>query len=309
VQPEAIEQAVKRWEGFSVARISAVGDAAGRAAAKARKDLITYPDLQAAMRETQGRAGKLPPDTPLLSELVMPQELSEQIKGVANRMKHIEETERLGGKIPRGILFWGPPGTGKTITARSLAKTAGWAFLETTGSVLLGNPDKIDDIVRQARDIRPCIVFLDEGDDVLAHRQMNPHAASVTNRLLTAIDGAGGAVHDVVWVAATNHPENIDPAAMRGGRFTVKLRFDVPDKSTLAIFIAKWMKASAAQFEPECQPAALAGILVGLSIANTKAVLQQAADRAVDRKMLLNDRSSVCLNDVREAKKLIVSDF
>ncbi|NMG04884.1 ATP-binding protein [Azoarcus taiwanensis] len=298
----AIAQAAKRWEGFSVARIRAVADEAGREAVKQSATEISYQDLQAALRRVQGRKGKLPPNAPRLDELTLPAKLERQLRGLAGRMSKIEEIEQRGGKVPSGVLFWGPPGTGKTVTAQALAKSSGWAFISTSGNELLGNPDKISDIVREARDIRPCIVFIDEADDVLADRQYARHTASVTNRLLTAVDGAAGKVHDIMWIAATNHPEQMDPAALRGGRFTVKLEFELPDADALVEFVSGWIARSRAEFAAEATPQAIALELEGLSIANAAAVLQHAADDAAER-WIENPAAgdAVTLADVRTA--------
>lgn len=305
----AIAQAAKRWEGFSVARIRAVADEGGREAVKQSATEISYQDLQAALRRVQGRKGKLPPNAPSLDELTLPAKLERQLRGLAGRMSKIEEIEQRGGKVPSGVLFWGPPGTGKTVTAQALAKSSGWAFISTSGNELLGNPDKISDIVSEARDIRPCIVFIDEADDVLADRQYARHSASVTNRLLTAVDGAGGKVHDIVWIAATNHPDQMDPAALRGGRFTVKVEFDLPDAETLARFVESWIAKSKADFSPEATPEAVAGMLDGLSVANVAAVLQQAVDLSVDRWMDDGDEGhGVELLDIEHARENIAGD-
>ena len=285
VDEGAIAQAAKRWEGFSVARIRAVADEAGRTATKEGLNEITYQDLQAALRRIQGRKGAMAANAPTLDELTLTEPLERQLHGLARRMSRIEEIEARGGKVPSGMLFWGPPGTGKTVTAQALAKSAGWAFLSTSGNSLLSNPDKIDEIVREARDIRPCVVFIDEADDVLADRQFSRHSASITNRLLTAVDGAGGKVHDIVWIAATNLPEQMDSAALRGGRFTVKVEFALPDAATLMQFIGGWIAQSKAEFCPGLTPDLIAQRLEGLSIANVAAVMQQAVDLAVDRWM------------------------
>lgn len=308
VDEDAIHLAAKRWEGFSVARIRAVGNEIGRTAHKERYDLVSYPDFQQALRKIQGRAGHLPADTPGLSGLTLPNELARQLTGIANRMQSIEKIEAMGAKVPTGLLFMGPPGTGKTLTARALAKSAQWAFISTSGNELLGNPDRIDEIVREAKDIRPTIIFIDEADDVLADRQFSRHTASVTNRLLTAMDGAGGKASDIVWIAATNHPDQLDSAALRGGRFTVKVEFQLPDFGTVKSHVKKWIAQSSASFSEDATPTAMAQELVGLSIANINAVLQQAVDLAVDRFMMApelrregDENQCVTLNDLREA--------
>ncbi len=309
IDPGAIEMAAKRWEGFSVARIRAVADELGRMSLKEGFNEVSYLELKDALRTVQGRSGRIPEGTPLLSELTMPEELAKRLKGISNRMINVEEVEALGGKAPSGLLFAGPPGTGKTVTARALAKTAGWAFIGVTGNELLANPDKIDDIVREAKDIRPTLVFIDEADDVLADRQFARHSASVTNRLLTAIDGAGGKTTDIIWVAATNHPDQLDPAALRGGRFTVKLEFALPDQSTVARFVQKWIAQSNAKFAAGATPDRIAQVLGELSIANVAAVMQQAVDHMVDRVMEtdgLVEGEAVTLEDMEIAREHVI---
>lgn len=309
IDPGAIEMAAKRWEGFSVARIRAVADELGRMSLKEGFNEVSFLELKDALRTVQGRSGRIPEGTPLLSELTMPEDLTKRLKGIANRMINVEEVEALGGKAPSGLLFAGPPGTGKTVTARALAKTAGWAFIGVTGNELLSNPDKIDDIVREAKDIRPTLVFIDEADDVLADRQYARHTASVTNRLLTAIDGAGGKTTDIIWVAATNHPDQLDPAAMRGGRFTVKLEFALPGQSTVARFVQKWIAQSSAKFAADATPDRIAQVLGELSVANVAAVMQQAVDHMVDRVMEndgLVEGEAVTLADIEIALEHVV---
>lgn len=304
--PEAVSLAARRWSGFSVARLRTVADEACRAAVKTARSVIEYPHLQEALRTIQGRKGVLPENTPSVDELIMMPSQKLRLLGIAARMRDIERIEELGGTVPSGILFWGPPGTGKTLTARALAKSSGWGFLSASGNELLGKPDRIEDLAREARDIRPCIVFLDEADDVLADRRYAPHSASVTNRLLTAIDGAGGKTHDVVWIAATNHPENMDAAALRGGRFTEKVEFALPDLSVIAEFVRSWMAKSKARFDATVTPEVAADRLQGLSVANIAAVLQQAADLMVERCVVTGQDGCATLEDLSAARASVV---
>lgn len=303
---DALSMAARRWSGFSVARLRTVADEAARAAVKAQRSAIEYVHLQEALRTIQGRKGVLPENTPTVDELIMMPSQKQRLLGIAARMRDIERIEELGGTVPAGVLFWGPPGTGKTLTARALAKSSGWAFVSASGNELLGNPDRIEELAREARDIRPCIVFLDEADDVLADRRYAPHSASVTNRLLTAIDGAGGKTHDVVWIAATNHPENMDAAALRGGRFTEKVEFTLPDRAVIADFVCNWMSKSRARFEASVTPSAAAELLEGLSIANIAAVLQQAADLMVERCVVNGHEGHATLDDLLRARTSVV---
>ncbi|WP_435751508.1 AAA family ATPase [Thauera sp. AutoDN2] len=282
-EDQAIETAAARWDGFSVARIRAVAEDAGRSARLEGAVRLTYAHLQAALRRVQGRAGHLPADTPDLDGLTLPEALHRTLVGLAERMRKVEQLEAFGARLPSGVLFHGEPGTGKTIAARALARHAGWAFLAATGSELLHAPERIDVLSKQARDLRPAIVFIDEADDLLADRQFGSLATSATNRLLSSMDGAGGQCCDVVWIAATNHPEHLDPAAMRGGRFTVKVAFERPDMDTVKAFVTRWIGNSKAPFARDASPQAIATLVADEPLANVQAVLQHAVDVMVER--------------------------
>jgi len=192
---ETLQRLARRWSGFSVARMHAIVDEAARMGIDGTP--ADFDDFMAALRKVQGRKGARGEGGPTLEQLTLSPHMREVLEDIAGRMKNIEAIERLGGSLPRGVLFFGPPGTGKTFTARALANSADWAFLATTGHDLLANPKKIDEIMHEASDLRPCIVFIDEADDVFGHRSFS-NAASITNKLLTAMDGANGRLQDVV---------------------------------------------------------------------------------------------------------------
>jgi len=282
VEPDVVDRAARRWEGFSVARITAIAKEATEHARQAQATVIGFDDLMAALRRLQGTLGdRLPEDTPDLSGVFLPEESSRKLAGIAYRMREIEEVESLGGTLPTGLLFYGPPGTGKTLGVRALAKETGWAFISTNGQALLSDKDELKSIVKRARDIRPVIVFIDEADDVLADRGTSPWTKSVTNDLLTAMDGAKGKVSDIVWVAATNHPDALDAATVRGGRFQEKILFDLPDEPTLTRYIEAWMRASKAKFAEDLTPGRVTALLYPTSIANARAILQSAINHMI----------------------------
>lgn len=280
ISEETIETAVRRWDGFSVARITAVMEEANRMAQQS--GLITFQLLQSALRNIQGRKGNIPEDTPTVDQLTMDAESKQRLMALARRMDKIMEIEAMGGSVPRGVLFYGPPGTGKTLTARALSKTANWAFLSVSGMDLISDPKRIDALVEEASELRPCVVFIDEADDVFKDRRYS-NTATVTNKLLAAMDGAGGKIPDVVFVAATNHPDQMDEAAMRGGRFTEKVEFGVPNIETLIEFIRKWKEGTKAKLAPSFSLDRAADRLVGNSMANVREILQMAINNAIAR--------------------------
>lgn len=303
--PGAIDQAVKRWEGFSASRISSVADQAARQG-KGRK--LRYDDLQEALRFMQGSLGeRISESTPLLSELHMPEQQRKSLVGIAKRMESIEEIEDLGGSVPSGVLLAGPPGTGKTLAIRSLAKTTGWPLLTSSGVDLMNDAKNIDKLISKAKNARPCIVFIDEADDVFSNRRMgSSYSASITNKLLTAMDGAGGKAHDILWAAAVNAPESMDPAALRGGRFTEKVWFDNPDADTAERIVLQWMGKSKARFETNLTAERIASVLDGESPANIQAVLQQAVNNMIARTLEGGSTNRVVTHDDLEAAKTAV---
>jgi transitional endoplasmic reticulum ATPase len=283
-EPETVVAAAGRWSGFSAARLTACAREAAATAARDKRAAIGFDDWMAAMRHVQGRRGQaLPEGTPGLDRVVLAADGRENVKGVAYRMTHRAETEQRGGSVPTGLLFYGPPGTGKTLTAKALAKDTEWAFLPTSGTQLMHDDKAIDKLIQEAREIRPVIVFIDEADDILAARGGLNMNGGRLNQLLAAMDGAAGRVPDVLFIAATNRPEAMDTAALRGGRFSEKVLFDTPDAAMLDEYLAIWRKTHDAAFAPDLSRAEVAELLADLSFANVAAVLQAAINRMVSR--------------------------
>ncbi len=292
-----------RWEGFSAARLMAIGPQLGdmRREGLFGNGVVSFEIAMQAMRRIQGSRGHLPEKVKTVEEMIMPVGSRDELKRLALRLRHIHRMEQLGGSLPRGVLFYGPPGTGKTQAAMAVAKSSGWAVLKTTGADLLASHSAWNMLFRQAKDLRPCIVFIDEADDVFRNRAMSA-VVSVTNRILAAIDGADGRVPDVLIIAATNHPEALDPAVLRGGRLEQKIRFDVPSRESLAAYIRSQLKLKASdtfaisRHTVEC----LVTALEGCSIADTDAVLQRLIDEAAARH-IESGASTITTGDVRAA--------
>jgi len=128
------------------------------------------------------------------------------------------------------------------------------------------------------------IVFIDESDDILRDRRYS-NVASITNRILTALDGSDGRVRDVIYIAATNHIDAIDPAALRGGRFSERIFFDVPSSARLERYIVSKLRQMAGAryvIMPGVRDR-LNEVLAGKSIADTEALLQRMIDTAAVR--------------------------
>jgi transitional endoplasmic reticulum ATPase len=254
-----------------------------------------------AMRRIQGSRGHLPEKVKAVEEIIMPEGSRDELKKLALRLRHVHRMEQLGSALPRGVLFYGPPGTGKTQAAMAIAKFSGWAVLKTTGAELLASQSAWGQLHRQAFELRPCILIVDEAEDVFRNRSMSA-VASVTNRILASIDGANGRVPDVLVIAATNHPEALDPAVLRGGRLEQKIRFDVPSRDSLAAYIRSQLELKTGDIFAISRQAVeyVITALEGCSIADTDAALQRLIDEAAARH-IESGASTITAAEVRAA--------
>ena len=160
-----------------------------------------------------------------------------ELQEVVEFLKTPTKYQRLGGKIPRGVLLVGPPGTGKTLLARAVAGEAGVPFFSMSGSefveVLVGvGASRVRDLFDQAKKAAPSIIFIDEIDAVGRQRGMsinsNDEREQTLNQLLVEMDGFDS--HQaVVVIGATNRPDGLDIALLRPGRFDRRVTVDRPD--------------------------------------------------------------------------------
>jgi cell division protease FtsH len=165
-------------------------------------------------------------------------EAKEELSEVVEFLRTPERFRRLGGKIPKGVLLVGAPGTGKTLLARAVAGEAKVPFFSMSGSefveLFVGvGAARVRDLFEQAKQKAPCIVFIDELDALGKSRAMNPWGThdereQTLNQLLVEMDGFDPNV-GVIIMAATNRPEILDPALLRAGRFDRHVALDRPD--------------------------------------------------------------------------------
>ncbi len=303
VPRQVVASAARRWRGFSVKRLLAVTEQAPVYARRTGKSTFALADMMAVLREVQGSKRMPPEGTKRLDELVLPADLRASLTALAVRLQHSFEIEEAGGTVPTGLLFSGPPGTGKTETAKTLARESGYAFIATAGNDLITDPQKIDRIHADAMDMRPAIVFIDEADDLLAERASSPFR-SATNKLLTVMDGAGiGRIPDVLYIAATNHPDAIDRAALRGGRFTEKLEFAPPDAEAMTPWIENWLRKKGWQCDIASHD--IAAMLDGQPMANAIEVLQQAVNAAITESSNFETRRITAAHVERAARTVL----
>ena len=161
-----------------------------------------------------------------------------ELEEIIEFLREPAKFQKLGGKIPRGVLLLGPPGTGKTLLARAVAGEAGVPFLSISGAdfveMFVGvGASRVRDLFDQAKKHAPCIVFIDEIDAVGRHRGAglgggHDEREQTLNQLLVEMDGFDQNV-GVIIMAATNRPDVLDPALLRPGRFDRQVVVDRPD--------------------------------------------------------------------------------
>jgi len=165
-------------------------------------------------------------------------EAKDDLKEIVDFLKDPQKFQRLGGRIPKGVLLVGPPGTGKTLLARAIAGEANVPFFTISGSdfveMFVGvGASRVRDMFEQAKKNAPCIVFVDEIDAVGRHRGAglgggNDEREQTLNQLLVEMDGFE-ANEGVILIAATNRPDVLDPALLRPGRFDRQIVVPNPD--------------------------------------------------------------------------------
>lgn len=302
VDPAVVESVARRWNGFSVKRILAVTEELPSYLAREGKKTVGYEEFMGALRALQGRKGSTLEDVKPIADLVLSPLTREMLDLIAGRMADPIHTENHGGTLPAGVLFYGPPGTGKTTAAKALAKEIDWAFLPATGADLARDPKALEALYGKAKELRPCVIFVDEADELLKSRDYSANTEA-TNKLLTLLDGVNDRVKDVVWVAATNNPEQIDPALLRGGRFTEKVYFEKPSADALATYLVNWFASRNVLMDADITGGMVAEMLPGESIANAEAVAQAALNRAISRR---SSTVIVTKADVEQALRMVL---
>src|SRR5438105_3836150 len=206
--------------------------------------------------------------------------------------------QRLGGRIPKGVLLVGPPGTGKTLLARAIAGEANVPFFTISGSdfveMFVGvGASRVRDMFEQAKKNAPCIVFIDEIDAVGRHRGAglgggNDEREQTLNQLLVEMDGFE-ANEGVILIAATNRPDVLDPALLRPGRFDRQIVVPNPDLSGREKILRVHMRK--VPLAPDVEPKIIARGTPGFSGADLANLVNEAALLAARRGKRLVSRA------------------
>ncbi|HYG71993.1 MAG TPA: AAA family ATPase [Actinomycetota bacterium] len=283
-----LEDLVRRTEGMTPATIEKVVDLAAmdvfrESAASGQHLELGEADLLAAIERLGGR------DRPTVEHwtwesLILPEPIKAQLQQLQAIIEDPESARRFGVDPPTGLLLAGPPGTGKTTVAKVLAAQAKASFYPISGADVMskwvGESERnIRQLFERARENRPSIVFIDEIDAIAGRRgDLQIHDSQV-NQLLAEIDGIGGQ-RGIFVIGATNRPDQIDPALLRGGRLSRTIVLGLPGESErlaiLRLYTAR-MPTVAVRFEE------LARDTDGMSPADLRSLAQEAALAAMGR--------------------------
>lgn len=236
------------------------------------------------------------------------EEAKEDLEEVVDFLREPQKFQRLGGKIPRGLLLVGPPGTGKTLIARAVAGEANVPFFTISGSdfveMFVGvGASRVRDMFEQAKKNSPCIIFIDEIDAVGRHRGAgmgggNDEREQTLNQLLVEMDGFEEN-ENVIIIAATNRPDVLDKALLRPGRFDRQVQVPNPDVSgrekILKVHVRKVPLA------PDVDLKILARGTPGFSGADLMNLVNEAALLAARRSKRL-----VTMNEFEDAKDKVM---
>ncbi|WP_077033815.1 ATP-dependent zinc metalloprotease FtsH [Pelomonas sp. KK5] len=247
-------------------------------------------------------------------------EAKEEVKELVDFLKDPQKFQKLGGRIPRGVLMVGPPGTGKTLLAKSIAGEAKVPFFTISGSdfveMFVGvGAARVRDMFEQAKKSAPCIIFIDEIDAVGRHRGAglgggNDEREQTLNQMLVEMDGFETNL-GVIVIAATNRPDILDPALLRPGRFDRQVYVTLPDiRGREQILNVHMRKVPMGQ---DVNPSVLARGTPGMSGADLANLVNEAALFAARRngrvvEMIDFERAKDKLYMGPERKSMVMTD-
>jgi len=250
-------------------------------------------------------------------------EAKDELQEVIEFLKEPQKFQKLGGRIPKGVLLLGPPGTGKTLLAKAIAGEANVPFFSISGSdfveMFVGvGASRVRDLFEQGKKNAPCIVFIDEIDAVGRHRGAglgggHDEREQTLNQLLVEMDGFESN-EGVILIAATNRPDVLDPALLRPGRFDRRIVVDRPDvrgrEEILRVHTRKIPMSDdvevgiLARGTPGFSGADLANLVNEAALAaarvNKKSVAMEDFEAAKDKVLMGAERKSLIISDAEK---------
>jgi cell division protease FtsH len=242
-------------------------------------------------------------------EVAGAEEAKQELEEIVEFLRDPDRFQRLGGRLPRGVLMVGPPGTGKTYLARAVAGEAGVPFFTMSGAdfveMFVGvGASRVRSTFEKAKAKSPCIIFIDELDAVGRHRGAgvgggHDEREQTLNQLLVEMDGFETSRSTVILIAATNRPDVLDPALLRPGRFDRQVVIDMPDvRGREGILRIHTREVPLAR---DVNLPVLAKGTPGLSGADLQNLVNEAALRAAR-----GDQRSVRMADFEQAKEKVM---
>lgn len=235
-------------------------------------------------------------------------EEKEELEEIVEFLKAPDKYNKLGARIPKGVLLVGPPGTGKTLLARAVAGEAGVPFFSISGSdfveMFVGvGASRVRDLFEQAKKNSPCIIFIDEIDAVGRQRGAglgggHDEREQTLNQLLVEMDGFG-ANEGVILIAATNRPDVLDPALMRPGRFDRQVIVSYPDINGREAILK--VHARKKPLAPDVKLKTIAKTTAGFTGADLENLLNEAALLAARK-----NKKAITMEEIKEATIKVV---
>ena len=236
-------------------------------------------------------------------------EVVEELKEVRDFLAEPERFQKMGAKIPRGVLLMGPPGTGKTLLAKAVAGEAGVPFFSISGSdfveMFVGvGASRVRDLFKQAKDASPSIIFIDEIDAVGRQRGAglgggHDEREQTLNQLLVEMDGFEDKT-TVILIAATNRPDILDPALLRPGRFDRQVTVDRPDVAGREQILR--VHSADKPLEEGIDFASLAKLTPGFTGADLANLMNESALLAARR-----HKDAIGMNEIEEAMERVIA--